>query len=119
MSRNHEVMWTFRTARFEIQWRIYPCHDLDLSWDDTGETRENLESGFWRAFDSEMVLLLDGEEIASDWLCDSVYENPSDSRDHIGMKNRFHGSYFSDMVREVCREGRKALQGRPYMRVAP
>lgn len=124
MRTYHETLWSFRTARFEVQWRVYPSEQLDLSWDDTGETRENLNSGLWCAFDSEMVLLLDGAEIATDWLCESVYENPSDFRDHFGIRFKSreagcnYGSYFADMVREVCREGRKALQARPFIRAA-
>ena len=111
-----EVIWQFKTRNFTVQWLIFPCEDLDLSWCETGETRENLESGLWTAFDSEIRVLFRGVEIGSDYLGQSIYENPSDFRDHIGMNAKGHGSYFSDMVREAIAEARKTLANMPEMR---
>jgi hypothetical protein len=105
--RNSETMWEFRTARFTVAWEISPCDDLDLSWDDTGETRANLESGLWCAFDSAVVVYMDGREIGADYLGQSIYENPSEFRlEHLGGK---FGSYFSDMVRGAIAEARATL----------
>ena len=107
--RNHEVMWTFETARFRVEWQVQLCDDLDLSWDDTGETRDNIESGLWCAFDSAVVVYFDDREIGADYLGESIYEDPSDFRDHIGMNAKNHGSYFSDLVRNAIAEARKTL----------
>ena len=113
-----EVMWQFKTRNFTVQWLIVPCEDLDLSWCETGETRENLESGLWTAFDSEMRVLFRGVEIGATYLGQSIYENPSDFRDHIGMNAKGHGSYFSDMVKEAISEARKTLANVPEMRAS-
>jgi hypothetical protein len=41
--------------------------------------------------------------VASEYLGNSVYANPADFRDHVGIKATHPGcgSYFADMVREV------------------
>jgi hypothetical protein len=116
------VMWTFRTKRFKVEWSIEPDYDCDLSWDETGETREKLNSGEYECFTSKMAVYLDGREIAADYLGGSIYANPSEFRDHIGMKARGHGSYFSDMVREAITEARREIkrwsETAPYIRQA-
>lgn len=115
---NYEIMWEFETARFRVEWRASPCLDLDLSWDETGETRANLESGLWCAFDSEMVVLLDDREIGHDYLGQSIYENPSEFRDHIGINAKPGcGSYFSQMVREAIRDARRTLASEKPVRL--
>lgn len=112
----NEVMWQFKTRNFTVQWLISPCYDLDLSWCETGETRENIASGMWTAFDSEIRVLFRGTEVGAACLGQSIYENPSDFRDHIGMNAAGHGSYFSGMVREAIAEARKNLANIPEMR---
>lgn len=69
-------MYCFSIGRFEIRADIEPSQDLDLSWDESGETAENLNSGLWEAFDTKVSVLLNGVEIASDWLCQSIYADP-------------------------------------------
>jgi hypothetical protein len=94
-------MWRFETAQFAIVWNISDCESLDLSWDETGETRENLESGLWEAFDSEIVVEWNGLQIGAAYLGQSIYENPSDFRDHIGRNGQALGE-------KAKREFRKA-----------
>lgn len=111
-----ETMWKFHTRRFSIAWQIAPDYDLDLSWDEDGSTREALESGKYQAFVSRMVVYLDGNEVGEDYLYGSIYENPAEFRDHIGMNRKGHGSYFSDMVRSAVAEARKRLSNVPHLR---
>lgn len=118
MREQWEEMWRFETARLVVKWEITPDYDVDLSWDETGETRDNLESGLWQCFLSRVRVALDGRVIGEDYLGGSIYENPSDFRDHIGMNARGHGSYFSGMVREAIREARKTLANAPRVRAA-
>ncbi|GGD03547.1 hypothetical protein GTQ45_02050 [Pyruvatibacter mobilis] len=99
---HYERMWTFETERFLVAWDITPCDYLDLSWDDTGEVREGLESGHYVAFDSRVAVYLDGQMIGADYLGQSIYADPADFRDV--------GGYFGDMVREAVREAREALR---------
>lgn len=113
-----ENLWSFNTARFSIRWDVAPCYDLDLSWDDNGDVAANISSGLWLAFDSRIRVLLDGKEIAVDYLGQCIYENPRDFRDHFGMNNKGHGSYFSDMVRNAINETRKSISNMPQVRFA-
>jgi hypothetical protein len=82
-------MYEFSIGRFTIAADITPSTDLDLSWDDTGETRDGLERGTLEAFDTKVSVSCNGVEIASDWLCESIYSDPaeffSDHRDRDPM----------------------------------
>lgn len=117
-----ETRWTFNLARFRIEWATTPDYDCDLSFDDTGETREKIESGEWECFTSRMAVFFDGEMIAADYLGGSIYANPDEFRDHLGRNAGGYGSYFSDMVREAVRDARHVLRKRmetmPYVRTA-
>lgn len=111
-----QTMWNFKIGRFTIRAEIRPCDDLDLSWDETGETAENLANGFWEAFDTRVAVYLNGAKIGEDWLCQSIYENPADFfTEHYGIaaKSRAdgcnYGAYFPDMVREAIGEARAWL----------
>jgi hypothetical protein len=110
-----ETMWEFKTARFNIKWEISPCYDLDLSWDDTGETQDNINSGLWVAFDSQVIVECDGREIGADYLGQSIYDNPANFRDHIGMNGKGYGSYFSDMVSEAIKQARQTIANTPTL----
>lgn len=115
-STHWETMWSFKTARFVVSWEVTPDPDCDLSFDDTGEVRENIESGLWECFGSRVRVTLDGVTIGQDDLWGSIYEHPKDFRDHFGMNTKGHGSYFSDMVREAVGHARVYLAGVPTLR---
>lgn len=114
--REHwETRWIFSSARFSVEWATTPDYDCDLSFDDTGETREKIESGEWECFTSRMAVFFDGEMIAADYLGGSIYANPDDFRRDSG--------YFHTMVRDAVRDARKTLKRRietmPYLRAHP
>lgn len=113
---NGTPMWEFSTRNFCVVWSIEPCYDLDLSWDDDGSIREGLSSGKYEAFNSFVTVYYKGRKVSYDCLCESIYENPSDFRDHIGSKRKGYGSYFSDMVRNAIHEARKVLNDTPTLR---
>jgi hypothetical protein len=109
-------MWSFETDNFRVSWEIFEPYDLDLSWDETGEIREGIDSGLYQAFDSQVTVYLHGAEIGADHLGESIYENPEDFRDHFGMNKIGHGSYFSDMVKTSIGYAREYLKTIPDMR---
>jgi len=119
---NGETVWQFKTARFTICLDLYPCDDLDLSWCETGETAANLESGLWQAFDSCVSVHMDGVEIASEWLGQSIYENPSDfqmehirgSRDYLKRRVRKEAAEFRDRWRYMQRKRAEGCSRRYY-----
>ncbi len=108
-----ETVWKFETARCRVELAFAPDFDVDLSWDETGETRANLESGLWQAFQSRVTVTIDGVERGADYIVGSIYERPLDFIDHRGMNAGGYGSYFSDMVRGAIAEARKAMRSLP------
>jgi hypothetical protein len=122
-----ETLWTFKTKRFEIHWGIEDPDFLELSWTVRGgieigglisptwsdETARKIESGEWTAFNSSVVVYLDGVPIGADHLGGSVCENPADFRDHFGIAHTGRVSYFSDMVREAIRCARQFIASVP------
>ncbi len=105
------TIYLFRTKRFMVRVDTAYESDTDLSWDDTGEVREKLESGEYVAFWVKASVMLDGHEIAYDTLGGCIYESVSAFKDHIGIKAQGEnvGSYFSDMVRTAISEARKEI----------
>lgn len=112
---------TFRTANFRVIVDAIACDSLDLSWDETGEVREKINNGELLAFDVRARVVHDDlGEIASDYLGGCIYESLEAFMDHKECaaqtrklraegSNAVVGSYFSDMVRNVCRDARKRL----------
>lgn len=117
-------VWEFSTARFSVsldwEWEQSP----DISWDETGETLAKLESGEWGCYTFRVLVTCDGREVGSDYLGNSIYADPAEFRDHVGLaaKGRAdghnYGSYFTDMIGEAVGEARKALCNAPRMRCA-
>lgn len=109
-------LWTFETAAFRVTVETVVDYDLDLSWDDTGETAAKLNSGEWEAFGTiAKVETVDGVELGTASLWGSIYADPRDFRDHLGIAakgradGRNYGSYFSDLVREAVAQARSQL----------
>lgn len=113
----YETIWTFKTKRFTVRVLAEPDYaDLDLSWDETGEVKEKIESGEFTPYTVKALIELDGNEIASDYLGGCIYANISEFRDHVGSQGK-HGSYFTDMVSNVVTEARKSLSNVPRVRI--
>ncbi|MER9833391.1 hypothetical protein NKJ28_00240 [Mesorhizobium sp. M0145] len=68
------TVWVHTTARFRVRLEIEPdfVYRYD-GHDENGETQAKLDSGEYVAFDSAVIVELDGEEIARDSLGGSVY----------------------------------------------
>jgi hypothetical protein len=100
-------MYRFETANFIVRATIEPDCDVDISWDETNETRDNLESGLWVAFNTDVtVSTRDGTVLGTDNICGSIYENPAD----FFKEHRVGPAYFSDLVRGAIAEARKTLE---------
>jgi hypothetical protein len=120
----------FVTKNFTITVDAVEDYDLDLSFDEDGSVREGLESGKYVAFAARARVFFQGNEIASDYLGGCIYESLDAFADHIacGKQNREYkakgktgqcGSYFADMVANVCAEARKTIAShrKVYVRV--
>ena len=109
-------IYQFKTENFRIVVDTEPEHCPDFSFDETEETREKVESGEWECFVSRASLYFNNMEIARDYLGQCIYENTKDFRDNVGMNSRGHGSYFSDMIRNIISEGRDYLKSLPKLK---
>ncbi len=113
-----QTMRTIKAGRFTVRASIEPDYDLDLSWDDTGETAEKLNSGEWDAFQTKVAVYLDGNEIAADYLGGSIYADPRDFfTEHYGISATGCGAYFPDMVRTAISEARDVLRSMQSVKV--
>ncbi len=110
------VLREFNTAHFRIvlSWDWEDCPDL--SWDETGETIEKLNSGEWGNYTFAVHVYLNGQEVAADYLGNSIYADPLEfAREHVGLaaKSRAdgcnYGAYFPDMLRTALNETRQAV----------
>ena len=82
---------TFKTKNFKVVIDAEEEYDLDLSFDDTGEVAEKLDSGEFIAFCAHAYVLgPDGEELADDYLGNCIYESIEAFMDHkeCGVQNR-------------------------------
>ena len=69
-----ETVWSFETARFRVELQISEDAGYRYDGDDEdGSTQESLDSGELIAFDSRVVVTLDGREVGFDSLGGSVY----------------------------------------------
>lgn len=116
----YDVVWSFRTPNFTIRLRAEPDDDLDLSFDDSGEIRNGLDSGLYTAFRAhvEVICRTNGAVLGEDYLGGCIYESVSDFIDHriVGAQNRAYaargetarcGSYFTQMITGAIAEARK------------
>lgn len=127
MRQHWETLWSFETARFTVRLDCTYDDDFDPHGDvdDDGETAENMGSGLWGAYVFRAVVALDGNDIASDVLGGSVYENVRDFvREHRAadplernctVMRQARGDvvichYFPDMVRNAISEARKEVE---------
>lgn len=96
-----EKTWEFKTAEFTLTLSAEQDYELDLSWDETGETLAALESGRFVAFVARVRLEHDSGITADDYLGGCIYESVD--------AFRLEGGYFRDMVRAVCADMRASL----------
>lgn len=127
-----QEMYRFETKHFAIVATIVDDNDLDLSWDEDGETRAKLESGEYQAFGTIVDVYCNGAKIGGDSLWGSVYSEPREffadhrcadpmnrncsiMRAHKGA-NVVIRHYFPDMVRQAIAAAREALNSAPQLR---
>lgn len=132
-----DTVWTFKTANFTVELRITPDHGYQYDGEDPdGEVQARLDSGEYEAFDSDVVVLLDGREIGCSSLGGAVYDareidtfwtahrglapmgrNCSIMRaQHPAGPNVVICHYFPAMVREAISAARQHLAFVPHLR---
>lgn len=122
-------LWEFNTKRFSVHLSCQYDNDVDLSFDDTGETAAKIESGEWTPYVFRVTVRLDGRKVSDDYLGGSIYADPMEfvtshrtskpeSRNTLANKARNVAvcHYFPDMVKQAINEARKALADVPSLR---
>lgn len=117
----NQKIWSFRTKRFLVEVIAQPEDFLDISWDESGEVAEGLESGELCAFTAKARVIFCGDseiELGNDYLGNCIYKSPKEFRDHLGVRpyerklsaESGHDvtvcRYFSSMVRQAIAEAR-------------
>lgn len=112
----------FRTAQFRVVIDAVEETEPDISHDETTETRDKLDSGEWIIFCVRARVIHDMlGELSSDYLGNCIHPTITAFMDHkqCAVETRrlaaqgvsaVCGSYFSDMVKTVCREAREHLR---------
>jgi hypothetical protein len=119
----------FHTRNFTVIVDAVEEDSPDLSFDDTGEVAAKIDSGEYVLFCARArVVHKTLGELASDYLGNCIYESLEAFMDHkeCGKQNKEFaaagtagrcGSYFSDMVANVCSEARDAIKGAQSIKV--
>ena len=117
--KDYSTIREFKTRNFTVRMTAEEECDLDLSWDDDGSVRAGLESGRFVAFCAKCAVYFKGNEVATDYLGNCIYESPRAFMDHVGIKHYSPnpgtipeggcGSYFPDMIRTAIAEARKEI----------
>lgn len=84
------IIREFETENFRVVIDAVEDFDVDLSFDETGETRRKLENGSLVCFTARARVFLNGAEVSSDYLGSCIYESLKAFMDHkeCGKANR-------------------------------
>ena len=104
-----DTVWTFNTKSFQVSLEFGPEYDLDLSFDDDGSIREQLERGTLFAFVARVAVKWNGATVGEDYLGGCIYATESDFMRY---------GYFRDMVRCAIADARRNLANVPKLRAA-
>jgi hypothetical protein len=122
----YELLWYFHTRHFSVELHAEPETAPDLSWDETGETQANVESGLWSCVCFRVRVMYGGRTIATDYLGDSIYadvhdfyrqhrEGGDENRNCLATKTRnvVVCHYFPDMIRNAVAGARASMLALP------
>lgn len=111
---------TFETANFKVSVDAEYDWDVDLSFDESGRTRKDIDAGKLINFQVSVTVThkASGMELGADYLGGCIYKSIQAFMDHreCGKQNRKNerkgvegrcGSYFSDMIHAAIEEARK------------
>lgn len=96
----HNTIREYNTKNYTVRIAALKEFDLDLSWDEDGETAQKIEDGEYIAFCAHATVIhrATGAILANDYLGNCVYRDFDDFRQP--------GGYFQSMVRNVVKEAR-------------
>jgi len=115
------IIREFKTAHFKVIVEASEENYLDLSWYEDSYVAAGLNSGEFIAFTAHAYVEHDAlGELSEDYLGGCIYRSLEDFADHkeCGRQNREYaakgidgrcGSYFKDMIKNVCTGARKRI----------
>lgn len=120
--------WRFKTERFAVVFSEEPEWNCDWSWDEDGSARKGVENGEFDLFCAKVAVLLDGREIAADYLGECIYRrdefhtahrDPDPMNRNCSLMRAARGDnvvichYFPGMVSQAIKEARDYIKQRP------
>lgn len=116
MNNTLGVIRRFNTKNFIIEVTAEEEYDLDLSFDEDGSIQKRLQNGDLIAFcaKAEVIHRDTNDRLAIEYLCNCIYKNIAEFQDHKGADSKY-GSYFKDMVTEVCDQARVKIAERALL----
>lgn len=123
------IIRKFRTAQFTVIVDALYDYDTDLSFDESGEVLEKLQSGEYVAFCARARVIHDTlGEVGADYLGGCIYADIAEFQDHrqcakqtrelrASGSNAVCGSYFADMISTAIKEARATIAGAQSIRV--
>jgi hypothetical protein len=103
-----ETVYTFKTRRFTLELAAEPENDTP-DWFGAEKDIQRIERGELVYFIARVRVLLDGRELASDYLGGCCYESAGSFR---------QDPYFFDMARSAIKDARAAIRNTPRLRAA-
>jgi len=125
----------FKTKNFTVIVDAIEEYDMDLSWDESGETLQKLQSGEYIGFCARVRVIHNIlGEMGCDYLGGCVYSALKDFEDHrqCGKENRIRreaqpisqkgvsamcGSYFADMIKEAIDDARRNIEIAQHIKI--
>lgn len=111
----------WKMNRFTVRVTAHEDFDVDLSWDETDETRAALESGRYVNFGAVCTVYLDGTEVGADSIWGCIYKSIQEFQDHIECAKYTRelraagnqacvGSYFRSIINEAIGRARNHIR---------
>ena len=117
------LIWKFATKNFTVLMTCFYDNDYVVDFEDP-ELEEQFDNGDLAAYVFHaQVKDKSGNTLGESYLGGSVYNDPANFRDHVGINiksrkdGRSYGSYFTQMISEAIEEARKTYATpRPFLR---
>lgn len=103
-----QTVYTFKTARFALELAVEP-ETFPPDWNGWEQDIEKIDRGELAYFIARVRVLLDGREIATDYLGGCCYNTVEEFR---------RDGYFFDLARSAIKDARAALRNTPRLRAA-
>lgn len=119
--QSYGIIREFNTKNFRIRVEAEEDYDVDLSFDEDGSVRKDLEAGKLISFSAKVTVAYHGWILSTEYLGGCIYKSISEFNDilEVGKQNRQWqaegatsrcGSYMRDMIHTAIDEARAVVR---------